>query len=157
MKCNQSRLGFELVSPCSFPTTKTITPRAPPNQLWGNSGESSLFGLGKSTDLGDDNRYTKRTSFVFWCWKMWGWQMCGKYIVGQRYVAASEWTAKEMLSFLRLLADASSGYYLLVYKPVFIRRNLCSRLIALKSPLRVFSLPLSLSLSHSLNILIIFL
>ena len=30
MKCNQSRLGFELVSPCPFPTTITITPRAPP-------------------------------------------------------------------------------------------------------------------------------
>ena len=28
MKCNQSRLGFELVSLCSFPTTITITPRA---------------------------------------------------------------------------------------------------------------------------------
>ena len=30
MKCNQSRPEFELVSPCSFPTTITITPRAPP-------------------------------------------------------------------------------------------------------------------------------
>ena len=30
MKCNQSRPGFELVLPCSFPTTITITPRAPP-------------------------------------------------------------------------------------------------------------------------------
>ena len=29
MKCNQSRPGFELVSPCSFPTTTTTTPRAP--------------------------------------------------------------------------------------------------------------------------------
>ena len=28
MKCNQSRSGFELVSPCPFPTTITITPRA---------------------------------------------------------------------------------------------------------------------------------
>ena len=28
MKCNQSRPGFELVSPCPFPTTITITPRA---------------------------------------------------------------------------------------------------------------------------------
>ena len=36
MKCNQSRPGFELVSPCPFPTTITITPRAPPlaNHLW---------------------------------------------------------------------------------------------------------------------------
>ena len=32
MKCNQSRPGFELVSPCPFPSTITITPRAPPNQ-----------------------------------------------------------------------------------------------------------------------------
>ena len=29
MKCNQSRPGFELVSPCPFPTTITTTPRAP--------------------------------------------------------------------------------------------------------------------------------
>ena len=27
--CNQSRPGFELVSPCPFPTAITITPRAP--------------------------------------------------------------------------------------------------------------------------------
>ena len=27
MKCNQSRPGFELESPCSFPTTITTTPR----------------------------------------------------------------------------------------------------------------------------------
>ena len=30
MKCNHSRPGFELVSPCPFPTTITTTPRAPP-------------------------------------------------------------------------------------------------------------------------------
>ena len=30
MKSNPSRPGFELVSPCPFPTTITITPRAPP-------------------------------------------------------------------------------------------------------------------------------
>ena len=35
MKCNQSRIGFELVSPCPFPTTITTTPRAPPK--WRNS------------------------------------------------------------------------------------------------------------------------
>ena len=29
MKCNQSRPGFEVVSPCPFPTTITIIPRAP--------------------------------------------------------------------------------------------------------------------------------
>ena len=33
MKCNQSRPGLELVSPCPFPKTITITPRAPPI-LW---------------------------------------------------------------------------------------------------------------------------
>ena len=31
MKCNQSHPGFELVSPCPFPTTITITLRAPPS------------------------------------------------------------------------------------------------------------------------------
>ena len=30
MKCNQSTARFELVSPCPFPTTMTITPREPP-------------------------------------------------------------------------------------------------------------------------------
>ena len=30
MKCNQSRPGFELLSPCPIPTTITITPLAPP-------------------------------------------------------------------------------------------------------------------------------
>ena len=39
MKCNQSRPGFELVSPCSFPTTVTITPRAPPNTLQNQKSE----------------------------------------------------------------------------------------------------------------------
>ena len=38
MKCNQSRPGFELMSPCPFPTMITITLRAPPksrgHQLW---------------------------------------------------------------------------------------------------------------------------
>ena len=34
MKCNQSRPGFELVSPCSFSTTITITPRAPPHHCY---------------------------------------------------------------------------------------------------------------------------
>ena len=29
MKCNQSGPGFELVSPCPYPATITITPRAP--------------------------------------------------------------------------------------------------------------------------------
>ena len=29
MKCNHSRPGFELESPCPFPTTITITPQAP--------------------------------------------------------------------------------------------------------------------------------
>ena len=33
MKCNQSRPGFELVLPCPFPTTITITPRAAPKIL----------------------------------------------------------------------------------------------------------------------------
>ena len=33
MKCNQSRPGFELESPCPFPTTITITPREPPGHV----------------------------------------------------------------------------------------------------------------------------
>ena len=34
MKCHQSRSGFELVSPCPFPTTITVTPRAPPVTIY---------------------------------------------------------------------------------------------------------------------------
>ena len=33
MKCNQSRLGFDLVSPCPFPATIAIRPRAPPKSI----------------------------------------------------------------------------------------------------------------------------
>ena len=33
MKCNQSRPEFELVSPCPFLTTITITPRPPPQLI----------------------------------------------------------------------------------------------------------------------------
>ena len=38
MKCNHSRPGFELESPCSFPTTITISPPAPPTVWPINSG-----------------------------------------------------------------------------------------------------------------------
>ena len=34
MKCNQSRPGFELVSPCPFPMTITITSPAPPLYIY---------------------------------------------------------------------------------------------------------------------------
>ena len=34
MKCNQSRLGFELVSPCPFPTTIAIIPQALPSKIF---------------------------------------------------------------------------------------------------------------------------
>ena len=44
VKCNQSRSGFELVSPCPFPTTITITPRALP-KLWALSCFYSLLSL----------------------------------------------------------------------------------------------------------------
>ena len=33
VKYNQFRLGFELVWPCPFPTTITITPQAPPPRI----------------------------------------------------------------------------------------------------------------------------
>ena len=46
MKCNQSRPGFELVLPCPFPTTITITPRAPPTKIINNQEEVKL---GQST------------------------------------------------------------------------------------------------------------
>ena len=44
MKCNQSRSGFELVSPCPFPTTITITPRALP-KFWYLSFKIKLTSL----------------------------------------------------------------------------------------------------------------
>ena len=55
MKCNQYRPGFELVSPCSFPTAITTTPRAPPysyifadvDQMFMKSDELNLIFLTK--------------------------------------------------------------------------------------------------------------
>ena len=42
MKCNQSRPGFELVSPYSFPPAITTTPRAPPTvKEWYNPSGTS--------------------------------------------------------------------------------------------------------------------
>ena len=49
MKCNRSRLGFELVSPCPFPTTITITPRAPTKIIEANKAHC---GGDKSTTTG---------------------------------------------------------------------------------------------------------
>ena len=45
MKCNQSRPGFELVSPCSFPTTITITPWAPSTECTACRLSSSAYEL----------------------------------------------------------------------------------------------------------------
>ena len=42
MKCNQSRPGFELVSPYSFPTTITTTPRANKVSTWYSCWPSGL-------------------------------------------------------------------------------------------------------------------
>ena len=36
MKCNQPCPGFELMSPCPFPTMITITPRTPPQNVFTN-------------------------------------------------------------------------------------------------------------------------
>ena len=41
MKCNKWRPGFELVSPCPFPATITITLRAPPFFYWYSFGIKS--------------------------------------------------------------------------------------------------------------------
>ena len=51
MKCNEFRPGFELVLPCSFPTTITITPRAPPGNVikdtrWGIVGRCHVIVVG---------------------------------------------------------------------------------------------------------------
>ena len=43
MKCNQYRPGFELVSPCSFPTAITTTPRAPPQQMQLTKTQEDFF------------------------------------------------------------------------------------------------------------------
>ena len=51
MKCNQSRPGFELKSPCPIPATITITPRAPPQGL----EESDLWAAWQLFPL-DDNQ-----------------------------------------------------------------------------------------------------
>ena len=52
MKCNQSRPGFELVSPCPFPTTITITPRAPPIDITVPTVNNVSFNkISKFTDI----------------------------------------------------------------------------------------------------------
>ena len=45
MECNQYRPGFELVSPCSFPTAITTTPRAPPRAQRHNDKERAKTSL----------------------------------------------------------------------------------------------------------------
>ena len=53
MKCNQSRPGFELTSPCPFPTTIAITPLALPNlRLWNNTRcvDKQLKSINQSTN-----------------------------------------------------------------------------------------------------------
>ena len=45
MKCNQSRPGLELVSPCPFPTTITTTPQAPPKTGIGSQGRTESYVL----------------------------------------------------------------------------------------------------------------
>ena len=53
MKCNQSRPRFELVSPCPFPTTITITPRATP------SAHSNLSNVEVYYLFGDIKAFTR--------------------------------------------------------------------------------------------------
>ena len=48
MKCNQPRPGFELVSPCPFPTTITITPRAPDDDDDDDDDDCSFMKKGSS-------------------------------------------------------------------------------------------------------------
>ena len=50
VKCNQSRPRFELVSPCPFPITINITPRAPPCLINQNNPKifQNVFMLGGS-------------------------------------------------------------------------------------------------------------
>ena len=50
MKCNQSGPEFELVSPCPYPATITITPRAP-----GIDGDSNCT-LGKKKGIAGDQK-----------------------------------------------------------------------------------------------------
>ena len=66
-KCNQSRLGFELVLPCPFPTTITITPRAPPVEYSDYCPHLCCHMYHISTDL--LSAFCRRFSFnskIFW-------------------------------------------------------------------------------------------
>ena len=69
MKCNQSRPGFELVSPCPFPTTITITPRAPPkisiyDQQSVNRSVHSSLGFSKVLNPGSHASIAKYIIFT---------------------------------------------------------------------------------------------
>ena len=48
MKCNEFRPGFELLSPSSFPTTITITPRAPPGNVITDRAPFTVSRLGQT-------------------------------------------------------------------------------------------------------------
>ena len=85
MKCNQSRPGFELVSPCPFPTTITITPRVPSKGVFTlikTKYPAHIMVSGVVTSDGDvvspfvfphglwffKEAYTKRLEEVVWSW-----------------------------------------------------------------------------------------
>ena len=65
MKCNQSRLGFELVSPWPFPTTVTITPRALLYEL------VSLWTFQPTLVYENEfnNRFKQRYGLYYWWYK----------------------------------------------------------------------------------------
>ena len=66
MKCNQLRLGFELVSPCTFFTRITISPRSPAMNVTVWFGLVPLFN-GISTFV--DYLMPNSSDYLTHCWE----------------------------------------------------------------------------------------
>ena len=62
MKCNQSRPGFELVSPCPFPTTITTTPRTP----WDAYNKFPEFFVWAFKIVVDSWRFSMLLLYILW-------------------------------------------------------------------------------------------
>ena len=58
MECNQPGPGFELVSPCSFPTTITITPRVNVISIHVNAGKAEYMSSSQRGDISTLNSGT---------------------------------------------------------------------------------------------------
>ena len=108
MKCNQSLPGFELVSPCPFPTTITITPQAPPN----------------CNILTPSSLFFSSTSFSF-CWAAQsGVLRAHSHLLG----AGSLYSILSLTNWLQLTELPVAPVYIIVWHPpASCGRHICTQ------------------------------